>query len=601
VSTNSASEAKRPIGLHPCAQHESRIGSAFQADANVALLTDSVMPPPAAPPKCLCGQPAEWARSRWWCAVGEAGCGYEAVPPPTQLVSTAASLHGVEPGGWRQVSTMLTPTCACGLQAVWTHHGHWFCVRGLGTGCGFVSAAEPPRPEPQRIEPFEAQASITRGVAAMLTAAAYGPLGAFTFIGVADCGRGLFARQALPKETIVGEYGGPRLHMASLRKGEYALQVPGTRYFIDGNWDNSPYSDGPRHVAIYCNHSSEPNARLERRVVPSAGPYDLRYHLLVITNELVPAGAEIRIDYERGSRPNYWQGSPPQETSWRQLRLASPPPSGIALLSAACTPRLPLLPNGAQGRGQGDQVPPDSLVEADESPIPWDGPQGGDARLTELADQLHAHKNPSHWALVATHLPGRTAQECRRRFIHMASQQAAHRETRPAPARLSPRDSHPQPSHPQPSHPQPSHPQPSHPQPSHPQPSHPQPSHPQPSHPQPSHPQPSHPSMISTSPPRREIESTFNGQVALTMPEAGGGVVGTGAPATSAQPRMMGGGSLGPIDEKPPARKRKVMVPEGARPGSRIYHIENGIRFAIVVPPNARPGQRLKFHLPQPP
>ena len=230
VSTNSASEAKRPIGLHPCAQHESRVGSAFQADANVALLTDSVMPPPAAPPKCLCGQPAEWARSRWWCAVGEAGCGYEATPPPTQLVSTAASLHGVEHGGWKQVSTMLTPTCACGLQAVWTHHGHWFCVRGLGTGCGFVSAAEPPRPEPQRIEPFEAQASIARGVAALLTAAAYGPLGAYTFTGVADCGRGLFARQTLPKETIVGEYGGPRLHMASLRKGEYALQVPGTRH-----------------------------------------------------------------------------------------------------------------------------------------------------------------------------------------------------------------------------------------------------------------------------------------------------------------------------------------------------------------------------------
>jgi len=85
------------------------------------------------------------------------------------------------------------------------------------------------------------------------------------------------------------------------------------------------------------------------------------------------------------------------------------------------------------------------------------------------------------------------------------------------------------------------------------------------------------------------------------MPEAGGGTTGTGAPATSAQPRMMGGGSLGPVDEKPPARKRKVVVPEGARPGSKIYHIENGIRFAIVVPPNAKPGQRLKFQLPQPP
>ena len=84
-----------------------------------ALYTPSIQPPPAAPPLCLCGHNAVWARERWWCARRGPGrsCIYEAAPPPPRLP--------------------MTPPCACGLPAVWLRD-HWWCAKGRAAGCGLA-------------------------------------------------------------------------------------------------------------------------------------------------------------------------------------------------------------------------------------------------------------------------------------------------------------------------------------------------------------------------------------------------------------------------------------------------------------------------------
>ena len=60
--------------------------------------------------------------------------------------------------------------------------------------------------------------------------------------------------------------------------------------------------------------------------------------------------------------------------------------------------------------------------------LPWAGAAGGDARLLYLVPQLARkypklmeHKGSTHWALVATHLPGRTGRECRERWGRLAA------------------------------------------------------------------------------------------------------------------------------------------------------------------------------------
>ena len=61
-------------------------------------------------------------------------------------------------------------------------------------------------------------------------------------------------------------------------------------------------------------------------------------------------------------------------------------------------------------------------------PLPWDGARGGDARLRVLVPLLSKRlvglkegKQTSSWALVATHLPGRTGRECRERWGRLAA------------------------------------------------------------------------------------------------------------------------------------------------------------------------------------
>ena len=53
------------------------------------------------------------------------------------------------------------------------------------------------------------------------------------------------------------------------------------------------------------------------------------------------------------------------------------------------------------------------------SPIPWEGPRGGDARLHAVVPLLSSNgrdANASAWPLVSTHVPGRSGRECRDRW-----------------------------------------------------------------------------------------------------------------------------------------------------------------------------------------
>ena len=169
--------------------------------------------------------------------------------------------------------------------------------------------------------------------AALLTAVAFG-LDAHCFVAPCDVGLGLFAREALRCGQTIVEYGGPRLPISQMVHGAYALEVPGSGTFIDGNLENSPAArwnaSTERTHAIYANHSRMPNCRLEhwpRRAAGRDAPAG-QDTLWLVASEPVAAGAELRFDYEEGGS-NYWQGFPPPEREWRSKTVAPPPPSGV--------------------------------------------------------------------------------------------------------------------------------------------------------------------------------------------------------------------------------------------------------------------------------
>ena len=181
------------------------------------------------------------------------------------------------------------------------------------------------------------------------------------------------------------------------------MAVPSTRTFVDGDYANSPFTDGPRHGAIYANHcSARPNAKFEKFPVPSPSPFDLRHRMLLVSTERIPAGGEIRVDYEAGGS-KYWPKRP-AESSWRAVRLPPPPPSGVEAVpgSREHIPSAEARPSAARG------APLDALA--------WEAARGGDARLQVLVPLLKAEQNPSNWSLVATHIFGRSARACRNRF-----------------------------------------------------------------------------------------------------------------------------------------------------------------------------------------
>ena len=274
----------------------------------------------------------------------------------------------------------------------------------------------------RRVSRIELETAEAVGTAALLTASAYGPMNAWSFVAPSDCGLGLFARVALRSNQAVGEYGGPRLPSRFHTNGQYVLQVPGVNEIIDGAYENSPYDDGARWPVVFANHSRvAPNARLEYWPTTQPEACELRGRLWVVTDAPISAGSEIRLDYEAGeARGTYWLDGPPPETGfWRTHRVQPPPPTAE---EPVCQPALQPLQQPAER---------EEVAICNNERLPWEGTGGGDERLKKLVSLFvnAGREDRPHrtWGLVATHLPGRTGRECFDRWtcVHLPAPFAA--------------------------------------------------------------------------------------------------------------------------------------------------------------------------------
>ena len=50
--------------------------------------------------------------------------------------------------------------------------------------------------------------------------------------------------------------------------------------------------------------------------------------LWLVAKEAIPAGMELRYDYEDGGS-RYWNGQSPHESDWRSVAIRPPPPSSL--------------------------------------------------------------------------------------------------------------------------------------------------------------------------------------------------------------------------------------------------------------------------------
>mmetsp|Transcript_21458 Transcript_21458/g.68538 ORF Transcript_21458/g.68538 Transcript_21458/m.68538 type:complete len:162 (-) Transcript_21458:158-643(-) len=153
----------------------------------------------------------------------------------------------------------------------------------------------------------------------------------------------------------------------------------------------------------------------------------------LIASEDIAAGGEIRVDlktFDGGRR-----GTKRSEPAWRKLRLRPPPPGGEEPTFGRPTAKLRRLCDGASSTVSGEAEDEDGFesdseqyVRAVLSPLPWEGPAGGDARLRRLVPPLQ-RVGPSlsdhAFGLVATHLPGRTGAECASRWALLRGAPAA--------------------------------------------------------------------------------------------------------------------------------------------------------------------------------
>jgi len=156
------------------------------------------------------------------------------------------------------------------------------------------------RPGDTHVSQLQIEKDGAMDTAALMTAAAFGPMNAWSCIAPSNDGLGLFARVPLKPNQAISEYGGPRLPVRMHTKGHFVLQVPGTQLIIDGACENSPFPC-PSSPAVFANHSGKPNARIETWPVDQPVPLQLRQQMVLVAIEHIPAGAEIRIDYEDGS------------------------------------------------------------------------------------------------------------------------------------------------------------------------------------------------------------------------------------------------------------------------------------------------------------
>jgi len=95
----------------------------------------------------------------------------------------------------------------------------------LSTGCAFEYAPPPPRAPPALLPRWSIEVQMAKDTAALLTAAAHGPLSAWCFVAPSDFGLGLWAREALYPHQALGEYAGPRLPLSMHQRGEYVLGI----------------------------------------------------------------------------------------------------------------------------------------------------------------------------------------------------------------------------------------------------------------------------------------------------------------------------------------------------------------------------------------
>ena len=406
------------------------VGPAHQAELPPRF-EPSVRAPPAPPPQCRCGRAAAWQRGRWWCGGGHGTdrpfCGYETEVPPAER----------------------TPLCGCGQRAAWLVRRWWCATRHEETGCGFEMKERVTSSGMLRTEAAWYGLQQARATAAMLTAAPLG-MDALTFVAPSGRGLGLFARATLLPGMVVGEFGGPRLPLRDLRRREFTLPLPGYGFFVDGNWDHArelyagaavAAAAAPRYLAIHVRPSKQPNCRFEKcDVGPSPGPLDLRHRMMLVTSEGVPAGGELRVDFEKLSAtaaPTSLRNSvraeaaPADERVWRAVRLPTPPPAdpdsnqfAVEVCDAQGKPFLPVAPPTA-ARAWADTG--DGAVEADayggaahDGSSPWSCLESAaaataDARLRQLYPLLY-RENPTNWSVIASHLPGSTGGECKRRW-----------------------------------------------------------------------------------------------------------------------------------------------------------------------------------------
>ena len=496
----------------------------------------TVRRPPAPPPPCDCGAPCVWLRGRWFCArEGEDGCGFESEAPPEPTPLTPlCRCHVPAPCKWLLGRWWCRrhPASGCGFEHAPESHPEPIllvdaaatapeptpmCSSGGDVGGGggggsdrFSSSgggggghhARPPRqrrrwrrlnstvPTSDVADIRSAETEAAAECAALLTACAFG-LGDWCFVAPSDCGLGLFARTALRRGQAICEYSGPRLPLDALNespsyRGEYVLEIPGTGLALDGARHNcvSCLPSGAHLCpAIYANHSSSyPNAALE--YWPEEGGQGSLDRLVLVATRPIPAGREVRFDYEAGAkRGTYWSGSrtrPSESSRWRWITLPAPPPTceepvidylnprPSAFADDQQQPRPPQHSRAADdshrirdgggggggdtgGTGGGAAAGSESWREARGAcppygssfaphrpppPVPWEGPCGGDAVLEAIIRLIQPSAwlrrcmrapdgKVKMWQVVATHLDGRTPDECKERWRTLNRRRAA--------------------------------------------------------------------------------------------------------------------------------------------------------------------------------
>jgi len=244
--------------------------------------------------------------------------------------------------------------------------------------------------------------------------------------------------------TSTVQVGGPRLPVQPfLKRTDRALVIPSVGaiepVFIDCGGANSPFSVPALYPAAMVACSTQPNARIEKWAVPDAASGELQERMWLVATEPIAAGAEVRVDVK--TFDGALRRTRLREHDWRSLRLALLPPSGeepvydglashgAGFAKAAVAEASPSLDGDGEHavvfRTDDEQY----LTASPFAPLRWEGPGGGDERLATLLPQL-SKVGGQKFAIVATHVHGRSAEECRARWELLQAQRPAKEKAR---------------------------------------------------------------------------------------------------------------------------------------------------------------------------